>query len=145
MTGHKVRDALLASLSPAHRLSCQRYLAAQDDVKQAQQVVKAARQAQREAYIPCLEFTIPIKGSVWPREGDILFNLRNNRYYEFVKRHTYPSATWLTVYSLNAKTGRRGRHIICCHGPTLLLPPSHPFVKKRANARLAERLEGKDV
>ncbi len=74
--------------------------------------------------------------------GTLVVNLRNGRVYEALdvktRRH------WEQFAHIQASTGRLIRVSYYSWGPKLPLPPEHPLYTKRANAKLAERLEGKD-
>ena len=79
--------------------------------------------------------------------GQIVFNLRNRRYYEVSSTRGKDGGVpfWVMFATLSAKTARkRNCYETYIYGPRLLVPESHPFYQKRLNARLAERLEGQD-
>lgn len=78
-------------------------------------------------------------------DGSIVFNLRNRRYYEYsLQRSQSPYSRFWHLSSTTARMVTVSKYGTYCWGPRLFLPPTHPFVQKRINARLAERLEGKE-
>lgn len=149
MPTNKVRDAILDGLPAALKLECLGYLAAIAEEKRLAEIAKAAVAAQRQAgnkvYAASERIMPQEEKDTWP-VGAVVFNIRNGRFYETVKPDERSHRSWARYRHLAAKTGRCADYrFTYCYGPKIQLPDSHPFVKKRANARLAERLEGKDV
>lgn len=83
------------------------------------------------------------------QRGQLVLNLRNRGFYEVVKEEVQQNEMLqqeCQFVRLSATTGRMlSPRTSYCWGPHMLLPETHPFVKKRRKAELAERLEGKGL
>jgi len=142
---------LLASLSPTLRENCQAYYQARDAYLATntdyRKVMAEHRAASMKMY-HCQEvLTGPHDENRNFSVGTLCFNLRNRRFYEVAKVDNEGVSYDHSKYvSLCVSTGRRGKSSLYYNwGPIVPVPSTHPFYQLRAKARLAERLEGKDV
>lgn len=149
MASPKRQDNVLDSVAPALKQLCLNYSAAREEAKQAGATARAASQARDAARRKTSRVHEQIdeiyqmdgveKNRPFPA-GTVLFNVRTGRLYEAVEgeeRH------YQTCRHLNPNTGYGyHQHRAYVWGPLIPLPESHPFVQKRVNARLAERLKG---
>ncbi len=146
MAKQKLIDDVVASLPSKMQQAVRDYFAALQEEKALRVERKAFIAKQRAVYMKieaARERFDPDRHPPTPLEvGTLLVNLRNGRVYEVLK--TDERSCWRPEAHIQADTGRWLRSSYSSWGPKLPLPPEHPLYTKRANAKLAERLEGKD-
>ncbi len=141
-TNKKRHDEMMATLTPEVRQLCERYQQAKDAEYIATSAYRDAMRAKHTAQRRSNDLAELIeKPALDAPFGSIVYNLRNGRLYEVVTERS----NYSTYKHLDPKTGyTHSKYTTYAWGPKLLLPDSHPFVQKRLNARLAERLKGND-
>lgn len=147
---------LIASLPADLQAKCHAYFEAKDNMIKLYEEYRHINRERQQLYKKQCEYAEVIDAATPNNKlqvGQIVLNLRNRRYYEVRSLPRRGETREASFYSLLSKTARRaklnetqyGHYLYGLYGPRIVLPRSHPFVQKRANARLAERLEGKDV